>query len=475
MEEKRRAHLIFRFPGFTFDPVSGELSGDGGVTRLAPQPAHVLRILLEHAGELVSREYLKERIWPDTIVEFDKGLNFCVREVRVALGDEASAPTFIETLPRRGYRFIPRVEVDAPAAVSSPARTRPSRSSRSSGRSVRVALMSAAVLIPLIGIALITGSGDAREPDPRARESAEMGGYLLTRAEGDDVRRSVDFFQEAIGLDPGYARAHAGLGAAYLRLSRAEEGKAMLRRSLELDPSQWLPHLQLAQRAMYTEYSIEEAEPHFTAALALAPDEVVVQHAYAWMLASIGEVDEALRHMRKALEIDPVSPRVNGDVGRLFYLAGRHDEAVEQCRRTLRLVPEVLRSRDCIVHALVDTGALEVARSEALAAMNEHGAPPEALARVRTASADEGLEAYWRWVAVAIEDLADRGEDSHVHVAAAWARAGLPDRAMQALEDAHAVRCPILLQIHLDPAFATLGDDPRFQALLRRIDLPYDS
>lgn len=469
MEDTSRARLIFRFPGFTFDTASGELSSEGGVARLAPQPAHVLRILLENAGELVPREYLKDCIWPDTIVEFDKGLNFCVREVRAALGDEAAAPTFIETLPRRGYRFIQDVEVDAPAAEYSPAPTRPSR------RSIRLTLMSAAVVIPLVGIALVTGSGDAREPDPRAREAGEMGGYLLKRGEGDDVRRSVDFFREAIGLDPGYARAHAGLGAAYLRLSRPEEGKAALRRSLELDPSQWLPHLQLAQRAMYTEYAIDEAERHYAAALSLAPEEVVVQHTYAWMLAATGDLDQALRHMRKALTLDPVSPRVNGDVGRLFYLAGRHDEAVQQCRRTLRLIPEVLRSRDCIVHALVDTGALEVARSEALLAMSEHGAPPDVLARARAAPAEEGLDTYWRWVAGVIDGLADRGEDSHVHAAAAWARAGDADRAMEALEEAYAVRCPILLQIHLDPALTTLAGDPRFQALVGRLNLPYGS
>lgn len=67
----------YRFSGFTFDTAAGELSRGDEVVRIAPKPARVLRVLLEHAGELVTRDHLTERVWPDTIVEFDKGLNFC--------------------------------------------------------------------------------------------------------------------------------------------------------------------------------------------------------------------------------------------------------------------------------------------------------------------------------------------------------------------------------------------------------------
>ena len=99
---------MYRFNDFTFDPRSGDLTGPRGTTRLQPQAAAVLTMLAERAGSVMRTE-LQQHLWPDTTVGFDDGLNTCVRQLRVALGDEANAPQFIETLPRRGYRLMPEV------------------------------------------------------------------------------------------------------------------------------------------------------------------------------------------------------------------------------------------------------------------------------------------------------------------------------------------------------------------------------
>src|SRR6476661_8471128 len=95
-----------RFGPFVFDPSTGELTGGGAPTRLAPQVAAVLDLLIRRPGEVVTRGELRDALWPDTTVEFDQGLNFCIRQLRVALSDDAAQPKYIETLHRRGYRFI---------------------------------------------------------------------------------------------------------------------------------------------------------------------------------------------------------------------------------------------------------------------------------------------------------------------------------------------------------------------------------
>jgi len=98
---------MFRFASFEFDERAGELRRAGTTRRLEPQPARVLAVLVEHAGEVVTRAELQQRVWSgDTFVDFDRGLNYCIAQIREALGDSASEPRFIETLPRRGYRFI---------------------------------------------------------------------------------------------------------------------------------------------------------------------------------------------------------------------------------------------------------------------------------------------------------------------------------------------------------------------------------
>jgi DNA-binding winged helix-turn-helix (wHTH) protein/TolB-like protein len=102
---------LLRFAEVEFDVKAGELRQDGVTTRLEPQPARVLAMLVERAGDVVTRTELQQHVWSgETFVDFERGLNYCIAQIRTALGDSASSPRFIETLPRRGYRFIAPVQ-----------------------------------------------------------------------------------------------------------------------------------------------------------------------------------------------------------------------------------------------------------------------------------------------------------------------------------------------------------------------------
>src|SRR5580704_194996 len=99
-----------RFGDYELDSSAGKLYRDGSPVKIQPQPFRVLTILLERPGEIVSREHLRDRVWGEaTFVEFDQGLNYCIRQVRIALHDGASEPLYVETLPKQGYRFIAQV------------------------------------------------------------------------------------------------------------------------------------------------------------------------------------------------------------------------------------------------------------------------------------------------------------------------------------------------------------------------------
>ena len=108
---------VLRFAAFELHPETGELLKGGAVLKLAPQPFRVLELLAGRGGEVVTRAEIRDHVWSgDTFVDFDQGLNFCIRQIREVLGDTADAPQFIETLPRRGYRFLMRVSDSTPAA-----------------------------------------------------------------------------------------------------------------------------------------------------------------------------------------------------------------------------------------------------------------------------------------------------------------------------------------------------------------------
>jgi DNA-binding winged helix-turn-helix (wHTH) protein/TolB-like protein len=101
----------FRFGLFEFDVASRELRREGVLRRLQSQPAQVLSCLIVHAGQTVPREDLRRLLWGDeTFVDFDRGLNFCIAQIRSALDDDSTAPRYIRTLPRHGYQFIAPIE-----------------------------------------------------------------------------------------------------------------------------------------------------------------------------------------------------------------------------------------------------------------------------------------------------------------------------------------------------------------------------
>src|ERR1700693_5517532 len=132
-----------RFGTFEVDLRSGEVRKQGVRIKLQEQPFHVLTLLLQRPGEVVTREELRSQNWPaDTFVDFDNSLNTAINKLREALGDSADSPRFIETLPRRGYRFIaPVTGPDGTARGSAPGVSASERRTRSPKIVVTVAVV----------------------------------------------------------------------------------------------------------------------------------------------------------------------------------------------------------------------------------------------------------------------------------------------------------------------------------------------
>ena len=116
--------MIHRFGAFEFDSASGELLKNGRAVAIEPQPAKALALLLSKPGEIVTREELRDAVWGgDTHVDFERGIAYCVSQVRTALGDSGDNPRFVQTVPRRGFKFIAPVAPVAPLEPAPPAAT----------------------------------------------------------------------------------------------------------------------------------------------------------------------------------------------------------------------------------------------------------------------------------------------------------------------------------------------------------------
>jgi DNA-binding winged helix-turn-helix (wHTH) protein len=115
-------HEIRRFGPFELDLDAGEVRQNGLRVRLQPQPFKLLVLLTSRPGSLIKREEIRSELWPEgTFVDFDQSVNFAVKQIRDAFGDSASNPTYLETVPRQGYRFVAPVDAGSPAAPLPPA------------------------------------------------------------------------------------------------------------------------------------------------------------------------------------------------------------------------------------------------------------------------------------------------------------------------------------------------------------------
>jgi len=179
MRDADTSRPVYRFGTFELDQATGELRKRGLRIKLQDQPFHILALLLEHGGELVTREQIQEKLWaPGTYVDYDNAINSAIRKLREALGDEAENPRFIETFARRGYRFVGSLETPRETGEPTPL-ARPGPPPIEQGWRIRRIVLSGLVLLVIASV----GVWWARRPRPGS-SSIQISPVPLTAASG---------------------------------------------------------------------------------------------------------------------------------------------------------------------------------------------------------------------------------------------------------------------------------------------------
>jgi TolB-like protein/DNA-binding winged helix-turn-helix (wHTH) protein/Tfp pilus assembly protein PilF len=621
---------LVRFGVFELDIRSGELQKQGRKIRLEGQPVQVLICLLENPGELVTREELHSKLWPaDTFVNFEHGLNAAVKRLRQALNDSADNPRFVETLPRRGYRFIAPVQTwsisdagpailataavpETPAAADAPE----AKHSRVWKWPVIALLVAIAILaiwvfrpvahpppptirslavLPLENLSgdasqdyfsdgmtdeLITELGQIRElrvisrtsvmtykgahrslpeiardlnvdavvegtvlrsgnqvritaqlilaaadkhlwaksyegdvrdtlalqsqvarsiaseirieltpheqaalqnkrrVNPDAYEAYLKGRYFWNKRTADGLKKAIDYFNDAIEKDPGYAPAYAGLTDSYALAGDWQYGvlapkealpkaKAAAIKAIALDGSLGEAHISLAWCLDGFDWDWEAAEKEFSRGIALSPGYATGHHWYGWHLAGRGRHDEAVAELKKAENLDPLSLIISADLGEELLIAHRYEEATKQIRKTINMDPFFALAHFVLGEVFTQQHQSEQAIAEFQKAIELSPGSSAFTANLAYAYAVSGR----RDKAVQIlNDLQKRSRgaaSSFPEIALIHVGLNEKDQAIAWLEEAFAERFnPGVL---MRPAFDPLRSDARFQNLVQRI------
>lgn len=429
--------MIFRFDEFAVDTGGRRLLRNGREIQVSPKALLLLELLISKRPNAVSKQTIQDVIWPSTHVVEANVANL-IGEIRTVLGDGRLHSQFIRTVPRFGYAFIG-------VGDTSEARTE-----------------------------------NAHDANPLARSAHSHASFYWSTSETKNLGTSLRYYQAALECDPEYAPAHSGMSRWYVSaaLNRAlPPGEALTKaqdaaeRALKIDPALASAHLAVAAISLF-QYQWTTVQSELQQALRIDPNLVEAHIRMSQLASFIGDPVHSEEHCLIAQELDPMSPWVQLNSIVTFYALHKFDHAVRAAERALQLTPDspkVLYWLGLSWHFLGDSDRA----SQFLEQSHEFGPDhPASLVGIAYVSAQRGQRQRALAIADDLTAGATRAEVSPWDFAELHTGLGENRLALDYLDRSFALRLPELAGVRSDPLFDPLHREPRFRALLARMNLP---
>jgi len=498
--------VLVRFGVFEADLRAGELRRNGIKVRLQDLPFRTLALLLTRPGEVITREEFRQALWPPNVfVDFEQGISSAVMRLRDALRDSADNPTFIETIERRGYRWIGPIHPPEPVSDKSQEResleeqappVAPSLPSKSFPWWKAVfALPALAILFALwtfrpgfhdAKASAKSSPVSARNHQPANREAEDFylkGRFYWNKRTPESLNQALQAFNQAIAHDPNYSDAYVGLADCYnlLREFSAMPGNeayfkalAAAKKAVELDTQSSEAHASLAFVTFFGMWDASDAEKEFRRALELDPSNVKAHHWYATFLNAIGRQQEALTEIDLARKLAPDSSSILADQGELLWDAGHREQALQLLKQLEAADPDFVSPHRYLRLAYFETGDYPnyIAELKKDALLTHDAAQSSVADAATTGLAQGGERGFLRAQLSEQKKQYEQGKVSPYFLAQTNARLGNTHEALKYLTICIQSHDEFVLNLGDDQGFASLHRDPAFQQLLAKIGLP---
>ena len=307
-----------------------------------------------------------------------------------------------------------------------------------------------------------------------------QGRYFWNRRDRQSLVKAVEYLEQAVAKDPTQPKFYAGLADALAimgslpdspvpRREAMERARAAATRAIELDDLSAEPHASLAFVEMHYDWNWPEAEKEFRRAIALNSSYATAHHWYAYYLMAMERQEESLAEIRRAEQLDPLSLIIQRDVADMLYFARRYDEAIAQCRKVLERDPH-FELASFSLYQIYAVRRMAPEMDEAFRALREdlHGLPLTAAA---PGDAMVGRRERARKELAEMQRLQARGKNVAHAMAVAYAALGEREQAFHWLDVAVKDREGSLILLKTDPTLDSLRGDPRFSALVKKLNL----
>ena len=509
----RETNELYEFGQFRLDVEEHTLTRlDGSKNgQLAEKAFQTLCVLVQGSGHLFTKKELIDQIWPDSFVE-DNNLDKCIHAIRHSLGERPGEQRYIQTVRKHGYRFVAEVRkfplnsngvdagkpshpdpVDAsPRLIEIAAQLSPRPAANSYPVAIRVSIAALVVLIVLAGVYLTVIRSASRSTSVAVlRGTTNENAYqyyldslnLMGRVSIPVAQEAVESLEEAIHLDPGFARAYAGLARARVELSNlvddpkpdCEKARIAVGQALALDPALAEAYQASGMLKHRCEWDFASAEADLRRALVLDPHLDSTHWAYAYYLNNMGRSEEAIGEIEQAISLNPTSVAYHIHHGIILYCARRYDDAIAALRHADQ-IGHLDSAHGWLYTAYIQKGDDAQAFEWFLKAETEKKVKPDPARIEQLRSIFE--TAGWK----GIRELQLETElASPVYVKGRFYRIsrlavqlGKTDDAFRYLNMAVERRDAQVLLLKSEPSFDPVRSDPRYPELLKRIGFPPD-
>lgn len=321
----------------------------------------------------------------------------------------------------------------------------------------------------------------ARQVDPASYEDYLKGRYYYDKMSADGFKESLKYYQQVVARDANYAPAYAGIAASYEGLGiweqlppkeAASQAKAASEKALALDDSLGEAHAILGHIHFAWDWDWVAAEREYKRALELGPPSSLTMVHFAVYLSAMGRHSEAIQEMKEAHTLDPISLMSNDLSGFVYYLAHDFDRAIDEYQKTLALYPDAENVHNYLGRSYEQKGMYTQAFEEYQRSLLLTGSTAAELKAERQLFEKYGIKGFWQKELQEALDESKRNYVSAESIAESYLRLGAKDKAFEFLEKAYQDRSHDMAFIKVEPIFSSLHADPRFQDLLRHMNLP---
>lgn len=475
----------YRFLDYRLDPAHRVIERAGELLPMPPKVVDTLIVLVENAGEVVDKETLFRTVWPDTSV-VESSLTRNISLLRKTLAEGGNGETIIQTVSKRGYRFVPEVESVPEHSdrgngnLSFPSSPVPATSATQNKLPRRALILAAAGLALAAVLFAVLLAGTSHAPARKAALTDADREYLIGRhfwskLEPAEVERALQRFQKAAELQPNLALAYAGIADSHITMvtlamtNRAQslrEARVAAGRAISLDPKLALPHASLGYIAAMSGLDLQTARREFERARELGFASTHTLPGYGDYLTWTGDLDGARKYFEHAKRIDPVSAIIGTRAARLEYFAHRYAHAVELLQEVLEREPSFAHARYYLALSYAFQGRTDAALQELrLVRLNPHVLSTDE-AWIRSLSGDP------RSARALLEERrmeVEAGKKKHTVLLIPAISVGDRDLAIRALEEMYKTHEVELLHLKVDPRLDPLRSDVRFQDVVKRV------